>query len=416
MPPVPRLAHPAKIQFATARVCAGSEYSAPAANSGRIGADSLEPPVFRLQSILPHRVHRAHLPWFRAGQPPAGRVARTSVSEELRNEAESRVSAGRGLARPGGAGEPGVGRPLRGVRYPVQCCEPDQCCMPTVHYRVCYRTVEEEQPCVGYREVYHTVDEPCRSVCYKPVYEQHTCEQHYTVCSRFTKIIEVRRNYTVCHPVYEQHVAQRRYTVCHPVTQEYCRSRALLHLPPGVRTARRPAPLHRLPSGGSGVPGAGQLLHLPARLRATRHARRYTVCHTMCQEYQVPPSTTRPAARCTKQHVAQPPLHRLPSGVSGIRSARSITPPASRCTSSTPARFRKPAVARSSEQRQYCYKTCTCEPVYEEKCVKVCTGCYETEQVFCPGPVQHKCCRLPGHCVFDPCTCTSHYCPGETVI
>ena len=68
-----------------------------------------------------------------------------------------------------------------------------------------------------------------------------------------------------------------------------------------------------------------------------------------------------------------------------------------------------------SEQRQYCYKTCTCEPVYEDKCVKVCTGCYETEQVYCPGPVQHKCCRLPGHCDFDPCTCTSHYCPGETV-
>ena len=60
-------------------------------------------------------------------------------------------------------------------------------------------------------------------------------------------------------------------------------------------------------------------------------------------------------------------------------------------------------------------KTYTCEPVWTEKCVTVQTGCWETRQEYCPGPVQTRCCRLPGECVFDPCTCISRYCPGPVV-
>src|SRR5581483_6233593 len=41
--------------------------------------------------------------------------------------------------------------------YPAQCCAPEQCCMPTVRYRVCYRTVVEEQTQTCYRPVYRTV-------------------------------------------------------------------------------------------------------------------------------------------------------------------------------------------------------------------------------------------------------------------
>ena len=86
-------------------------------------------------------------------------------------------------------GRPGVsagarrGRPTAGhAVYPVQCCEPEQCCMPAVRYRVCYHTVVEEQNCVCYRPVYHTVMKECRTTCFKPCYEQHFCECRYTVC------------------------------------------------------------------------------------------------------------------------------------------------------------------------------------------------------------------------------------------
>jgi hypothetical protein len=55
------------------------------------------------------------------------------------------------------------------------------------------------------------------------------------------------------------------------------------------------------------------------------------------------------------------------------------------------------------------------EPVYTEKCVKVCGGHWEERTECIPGPIVTKCCRLPGTYVFDPCTCTTKYCPGEVV-
>ena len=186
--------------------------------------------------------------------------------------------------------------------YPAPCCEPEQCCMPVVRYRVCYRTVEEEQPCVCYRQVFHTVMKECRSVCYKTVYEQHVRQEHYTVCKPVYEDYNVARKYTVCHTEYEQHMAQRRYTTCKPVYSEYQVPVQLLHLSAGLRTARRPALLHNLQAGLLGVSSAGQLLHLPAGLRTAR----------------------RPTL-----------LHRLPSGLSGLPGAGSTTARASRSTSST---------------------------------------------------------------------------------
>src|SRR5207249_1850168 len=56
-----------------------------------------------------------------------------------------------------------------------------------------------------------------------------------------------------------------------------------------------------------------------------------------------------------------------------------------------------------------------CEPVWTERCYKVCTGCWQEEKKFIPGPTVTKCCRTPGTWTFDPCTCTSHYCPGSVI-
>src|SRR6516225_245336 len=73
--------------------------------------------------------------------------------------------------------------------YPADCCAPEQTCMPAVRYRICYKTVVEDQTRVCYRPVYHTAIRECR--------------------------------YTVCRPVFEQHVRECRYTICKPVWEEY---------------------------------------------------------------------------------------------------------------------------------------------------------------------------------------------------
>src|SRR5438132_14377574 len=65
--------------------------------------------------------------------------------------------------------------------------------------------------------------------------------------------------------------------------------------------------------------------------------------------------------------------------------------------------------------RERVCKTYTCEPVWTDKCEKLCTGEWKEERQYCPGPVVTKCCKTPGKCVFDPCTCTTRYCPGESV-
>ena len=57
--------------------------------------------------------------------------------------------------------------------YPPACCCQEQCCLPTIRYRVCYQTVWEPQTRTCYRPVYQTVmRECCYTVC-RPVFEQH---------------------------------------------------------------------------------------------------------------------------------------------------------------------------------------------------------------------------------------------------
>src|SRR5438105_1236276 len=89
--------------------------------------------------------------------------------------------------------------------YPAACCGSEQCCLPAVRYRVCYRTVVETQSCVRYRPVRHTVMKECRYTVCKPVYEQHVRECRYSVCKPVWESYNVVRKYTVCKPVYEQH-------------------------------------------------------------------------------------------------------------------------------------------------------------------------------------------------------------------
>src|SRR5207247_6017961 len=35
--------------------------------------------------------------------------------------------------------------------------------------------------------------------------------------------------------------------------------------------------------------------------------------------------------------------------------------------------------------------------------------------IYVPGPVETRCCQMPGTCSFDPCSLTCNYCPGPTV-
>src|SRR5262245_6149410 len=105
--------------------------------------------------------------------------------------------------------------------YPQGAAAPEQCRMPQVQYRVCYRTVVEEQNCVCYRPVYNTVLQECRYTAYRPVYEQHVRECRQTCYRPVYEDYDVVRRYTVCRPVYEQHVRECRYTVCRPVWEEY---------------------------------------------------------------------------------------------------------------------------------------------------------------------------------------------------
>src|SRR5262249_4882553 len=105
--------------------------------------------------------------------------------------------------------------------YPVQPCNPEQCCLPVVRYRICYRTVVEEQKCVSYRPTYHTVLKECHYITVRPVYEQHWKECRSTTLRPVWEEYEVPHKYTVYRPCYEQHVRCVPYTVCRPVFQEY---------------------------------------------------------------------------------------------------------------------------------------------------------------------------------------------------
>ena len=298
---------------------------------------------------------------------------------------------------------------------PCSVANPNSAVCRRSSYRVCYRTVEEEQPCVCYRQVYHTVMKECRSVCYKPVYEQHVCEQHYTVCKPVYEDYDVVRKYTVCHPVYEQHVAQRCYTVCKPVY-------AGVQVPVHYCTYR---PVYEQ--------------HVAQRC--------YTVCHPVYQEYEVPVSycTYRPVY---EQHVDAALLHRLPPGVPGLPGARPRTRTckpvyeqhvAQRCYTvcnpvyqeyEVPVHYTtcKPVYEQHTcevpetcyrtvqEQRQYCYKTCTCEPVYDRQVRQGLHRLLRDGADVLPRPGrQHKCCRLPGTASSIPAPAPAHYCPGPTV-
>src|SRR5262249_56179192 len=67
------------------------------------------------------------------------------------------------------------------------------------------------------------------------------------------------------------------------------------------------------------------------------------------------------------------------------------------------------------ETKVMTYKTYTCERVRAGRTILVRTGDWKVERDYVPGPIVQKCCQLPGTWHFDPCTCSSHYCPGPTI-
>src|SRR5262249_54135061 len=107
----------------------------------------------------------------------------------------------------------------------------------------------------------------------------------------------------------------------------------------------------------------------------------YTVCKPVWQEYQVPVRWTT-YCPVMEQHVREIPIT-----------------------------YYKTVM----EPRQRVCKSYVCEPVWTEKCYKVCTGDWQIERHYCAGPVTTRCCKLPGSWHFDPCTCTSYYCPGPII-
>ena len=89
--------------------------------------------------------------------------------------------------------------------YPAGSSCAEQCCVPSVRYRVCYQTVEEQKSCVCYRPVYQTVMKECRYTVCKPVYEQHVRECRYTVCKPVCETCYKECCVTVCKPLCETH-------------------------------------------------------------------------------------------------------------------------------------------------------------------------------------------------------------------
>src|SRR5262249_35058911 len=141
---------------------------------------------------------------------------------EMRLKVAFAVLALAGLARPAAALHCGA------CSYPVTAGSPEQCCVPTVRYRVCYQTVVGNQTQLCYRPAYHTVMKELRWATCRPVYEQHCRDQVYTTCRPVYEERDVVRKYTVQRPVYETKVRRdvvtnyRTEWQTHQVPQHYC--------------------------------------------------------------------------------------------------------------------------------------------------------------------------------------------------
>src|SRR5262249_46245486 len=105
--------------------------------------------------------------------------------------------------------------------YPAASCYEEQCCVPSVRYRVSYQTVVDERTPTCYRPGHQTVMHECRYTVCRPVYEQHVRECHYTVCKPVWENYNAVRHYTVCRTVTEHGVRECPYTICRQVVQTY---------------------------------------------------------------------------------------------------------------------------------------------------------------------------------------------------
>ena len=332
-------------------------------------------------------------------------------------------------------------------RYPTPCVAPEQCCPPVDRHRVAYQPVSELQTRSATGPVNRTVYEP-QTVHHLPDRATSSTSRRCRTPSpsRSSSTSTPSSRYTVNRPVYETHLQEQRYTVMRPVVRDVPGRDPVLHLPAGVRAARPPGVPHLPPAGRAGVPGRGPVLHLPAGVRAARPRRTPTPSTARwSQEYQVPVPYTvnRPVY---EQHVREHAVH-APTGTVVERTrCRSRTAPTSRCTSSTSAStgtctYRTEVAARTrchpvhaptgrcTSSTPYCVPVTTlpdrdrlpaprrgsATPASRsttERVVKVCTGRCETVTRVRPRPGRDPVrARLPGTCVFDPCTCTTPLLP-----
>ena len=149
-------------------------------------------------------------------------------------------------------------------------CLPEQVCMPTIRYRVCYQEVCEDRTCVCYRPVYTTVMKECRETVYQPVRETRLQEVRYTVCKPVWETYNVERRYKVCKPVLRHPHAGNPHDGVQDDPAVLPGTRVLDDLSAGVPESRQGSALHGVQAVLAGVPGAGQLDHLQARVRAAR--------------------------------------------------------------------------------------------------------------------------------------------------
>ena len=183
------------------------------------------------------------------------------------------------------------------------------------------------------------------------------------------------------HPVYQQHVRQECYTVHRPVWHHLPGAASLVYLSPRVSAARPPGVLHGTSAGVAVVSGADHLVYLSPGVSAARP--RASLCGASSGGSGVPGAgPLHHVWPVYEQHFRDVPETLL------SHRDRAVLPDVQ------DVHLRAGVDGEVRDGRD---------------------GLLEGGAGVLPGPVVQKCCRLPGTWHFDPCTCRSHYCPGQVV-
>ena len=293
--------------------------------------------------------------------------------------------------------------------------------MPVIRQRMCYTTVCEEQTKVCYRPVYRTVMKECQHHHLQAVLRAALSRRALHRLPAGDGAVRRARSATPSsRPVTETCYRECRYTVQKPVWQEYQVPVHCTTYHPVHETHYRECLLHR-PEAGAGRntrcrcagrtyrqvqrnPLSRGLLHGPEAgagrntrcrcagppigrcMKPTTATARYTVLAAGVAGIPGAGDAGPPIARSRKRTSATA-VHRLQAGDAAVPGAGARTRRISRSTSSTRCQVPETCYRTVTEPRQCVFKTCVYEPVWTEKCYKVCTGEWKEEKVYCPGPV-----------------------------